>query len=111
MAIVTFILGSSQELPVEFSIVIDDVDVTTEEFANSCWSAAHRTRWIDDDLPNLERAYQKRVRRLIEQFQAPSMSVGDSITVDLDGGLRRRQFTVAEVGSWVVTDSDQWPSR
>ena len=59
MAIVTFILGSSQEVPVKFSIVIDDVNVTTEEFANSCWPAAHRTRWIDDDLPNLELGYQK----------------------------------------------------
>jgi len=103
MPIAIFRLGTMRDTPIEFAIQIDTVDQNINALVDDLFVAANRIRWVDEDIDALPHAHQKRVRRLIEQFQAPSMSVGDSIDITIDGGLRKRRFECAPVG-WIITD-------
>jgi hypothetical protein len=105
VARITVQLGVSNANFTSFTIDSDDIDRDDPALADRIFAAANRVDRVDDDIDRLELDVQKRVRRLIDQFSAPSMSVGDKVIVDLNGGLRQRTFTVEPVG-WSVVDTE-----
>lgn len=69
--------------PTVFTVEIDDVEINPEQV----FEAANRIDDLPEDERGLAHAWQRRIRRALDEYQAPSMSGGDSIELCTNTGV------------------------
>lgn len=74
------------------------VDVPSEFDPDDVFAAANRIIDLDTDVRTLSARWQQDLRLMLEQSHAPSMSVGDSFVIDVDGGRARMHWVVEPFG-------------
>lgn len=84
---------------VVISTDIDNVELDPDQI----FQAANRIDDVPEDERGLAHAWQRRVRRLIDEHQAPSMSVGDTAELCSDDGMYLGGWLCEPVG-WTIID-------
>lgn len=98
MPVVHVHLGVRTGHPLTLSTTLDDATVN-DISADDVFVACNRITGHDADIDSLGQRWQQRLRRDLDITGAPSMSVGDIVSVIVDRGRRKRMW-VCEPAGW-----------